>query len=169
MLPIQFTTHIDHLLKLKLHYLEVPEEVVQALGGKFKVRLICTVNGAVSYQCGLVALGQGRGYITISGSRMKQAHLRRGDKVQVLLEKDDSEYGAEVPEELEELLRQDEEGNRRFALLAPGMKRYIIQYVAGVKSSQLRLDRALLLIGNLKLLRPGKETFREILGKGKRL
>ncbi|WP_187262381.1 YdeI/OmpD-associated family protein [Pontibacter beigongshangensis] len=169
MLPIQFQTHIDFLPKLKLHYLEIPEEVVRQLGGKFKVRLICTVNSAVSYQCGLVALGQGRGYITISGSRMKQAYLKRGDQVTVLLEKDDSEYGTKVPEELEELLRQDTEGNQRFTQLAPGMKRYIIQYVAGVKSSQLRIDRALLLIGNLKQLQPGRETFRELLGKGKRV
>ncbi|TXK26405.1 DUF1905 domain-containing protein [Pontibacter qinzhouensis] len=168
MFPIQLNTHIGYLPKLKLHYLEISEEVVQSLGGKFKVRMICTVNSKVTFQCGLVALGQGRGYITISGSRMKKASLSRGDQVSVLLENDDSEYGVEVPEELEELLRQDEEGNQRFSQLAMGMKRYIIQYVAGVKSSQLRIDRALLLIGNLKQLQPGKETFREMLGKGKR-
>jgi uncharacterized protein YdeI (YjbR/CyaY-like superfamily) len=56
----------------------------------------------------------------------------------------------DVPEELKELLAQDPEGKRRFDRLDCSVKeRYIIYYVTGVKSSQLRLERALLLITNL--------------------
>lgn len=55
--------------------------------------------------------------------------------------------------------------NMRFELLKPGMQRYVLQYVAGVKSSELRIDRAILIIENLKVLKEGKETFREMLGK----
>jgi hypothetical protein len=45
------------------------------------------------------------------------------------------------------------------------MQRYIIHYVASVKSSQLKIDRAFLLLTNLKKLPKGKETFRAMLGK----
>jgi len=69
-----------------------------------------------------------------------------------------------VPEELEELLRQDPEGERRFEMLTPGRQRYIIHYVNQVKSSQLRINRAMLLIGNLKKQPEGKESFRAMLG-----
>jgi uncharacterized protein YdeI (YjbR/CyaY-like superfamily) len=82
----------------------------------------------------------------------------------VVLEKDESKYGMEVPPELAELLAQDPEGAARFEGLTPGKQRYIIQYVSTVKSSQLRIDRAFLLIGNLKRLPVGKESFRAMLG-----
>ncbi|WP_181304467.1 DUF1905 domain-containing protein [Rufibacter sp. XAAS-G3-1] len=167
--PIQFTTHIGKLEYLMgTHYLEIPAEVVQQLGGKFNVRLVCTVNNAVTYQCGIMALGQGRGYITITKQRLKQLGLKEGSSVSVSLEKDDSQYGTAVPEELTELFLQDEAGKARFDQLKPGMQRYIIQHVGAVKSSQLRIDRSITLIENLKRLKPGQETFREILGLEKR-
>ncbi len=82
--------------------------------------------------------------------------------IDVVLEPDTSTFGMEVPEELEELLKQDPEGEARFLKLSPGKQRNIIYFVSGVKSSQLRIDRALKLINNLKALKEGKETMREI-------
>ncbi|AKQ47425.1 hypothetical protein TH63_01730 [Rufibacter radiotolerans] len=169
MTPLQFTTHIGKLEHLMgTHYLEVPANVVQALGGKFNVRLHCTVNSTITYQCGIVALGQGRAYITLTKARLKQLGLKEGSPASVLLQKDDSEFGTPVPEELAELLRQDDAGKARFDQLKPGMQRYIINHVSAVKSSQLRIDRSITLLENLKRLIPGQETFREILGMEKR-
>lgn len=165
---IKFNTSIHRLEHLVgMHYLEVSEKVVQQLGGKLKIRLLCTLNNAITFQCGLVALGSGKAYISINAKRMKQLGLKQGDKVAVALEKDSSKYGMEVPEELSELLAQDDEGRKRFNRLTPGKQRYIIHYVSSVKSSQLRIDRAILLITNLKRLPPGKEDFRGMLGLDK--
>lgn len=165
---LEFETHIDTLeYLLGVSYLFIPERVVKALGGIQSGRLICTVNGSPGFQCGLVALSQGNAYITINKARMKKLKLKVGDSVQVKLEKDESEYGMEIAEELETLLQQDEEGMRRFRLLSPGKRRYIIQHVGAVKSPQLRLDRAITLIGNLKQTTEGKENFRMILGLDK--
>ncbi|KAA3436365.1 YdeI/OmpD-associated family protein [Rufibacter hautae] len=165
MTPIHFNTHIGKLEHLMgTHYLEIPAEVVQVLGGKFNVRLLVTVNNALTYQGGIVALGQGRGYITLTKQRLKELGLKEGSPATVTLTKDESQYGTPVPEELTELFRQDDEGKARFDQLKPGMQRYIIQHVAAVKSSQLRIDRSITLIENLKRLKVGQETFREILG-----
>lgn len=164
--PISFDTHIDKLSYLNTFYLEVPEAVVKKLGGfTAKVRLFCEVNTRVRFACGLMALGEGKGYISISSKRMKDAGAERGDIVRVTLSADESEYGAEMPAELRELFVQDPEGERRFELLTAGKKRYILNYVASVKSPQLRAERAFLLISNLKTLPLGKESFREMLGK----
>ncbi len=166
MKPVSFQTHIDKLDYLKTFYLEIPASVVKKLGGfTAKVRLLCEVNKTVGFQCGLMALGDGKAYISISSKRMKEAGADYGDMVQVTLREDQSEYGAEMPEELDELFRQDAEGKRRFDLLTAGKKRYIINYVNTVKSPQLRIDRAFLLIHNLKKLPLGKESFRDMLGK----
>ncbi|MCJ8163922.1 DUF1905 domain-containing protein [Pontibacter sp. E15-1] len=157
-----FQTHIGLLTHLPgMHYLEVPKEVAQALEAG---RLHCTVNGKLTFQCGLVALGEGKAYITISKKRMQELEVKLGSTVAVALEKDDSPYGTEVPAEMAELLRQDEEGNRRFLLLKPGMQRYMLHHVGAVKNPQLRVDRAITLIENLKKLPEGKENFRAMLG-----
>lgn len=161
---LEFRTRIYRLERLNnMTYLEISREVVEALGG-LNNRLLCTVNGAITFQCGLMALGEGKAYIGLNAARMKKLGLQFGDEVVVGLQKDESKYGVELPEELAELLRQDEEGNRRFHLLTPGKQRYIIQHAAAVKSSQLRIDRAIAMIENLKSLPLGKEQFRDILG-----
>jgi hypothetical protein len=164
MWPIKFQTCIDRLDKLKLNYIEIPVNIVKEMGGTFKMRLMCSVNGAEPFHGGLVALGEGKGYITLNNKRMKELGLSIGDWVEVVLNPDESKYGMPVPEELAELLRQDPEGERRFEMLTPGKQRYIIHYVSQVKSSQLRIDRAMLLIGNLKKLPEGNEDFRGMLG-----
>jgi hypothetical protein len=163
----ELETHIGKLeYLLGVNYIYVPESMVETLGGLKGGRLVCTLNKKVSFQCGLMSLSNGDAYITINKSRMKQLKLQTGDQVHVLFKKDESEYGLDMCEELQELLQQDIEGKARFDALSPGMQRYIIYYVGQVKSPALRLNRAILLIGNLKELPPGKETFKAILGKG---
>lgn len=168
--PVKYQTHISELEHFAgTHYLEVPQEIIQKLGGKINLRVICTINDSISFQTGLMALGLGSAYITVNNKRLKQLRVKLGDNVLVSLREDTSEYGMEMPEELNELLAQDSEGKDRFKKLPLSKQRYIINYVSQVKSSQLRIDRALLLIGNLKTLALGKESFREMLGLSKRL
>lgn len=161
---IKFNTTIGQLDYLNTKYLEVPKEVVEQLG-TLKIRLICTVNDSLSFQCGLMALSEGRAYISINTKRMKQLGVNLYDQVSLALKKDESKYGMDVPEELSELLLQDYEGKRRFDQLTSSMQRYIIYHVSGVKSPHLRLERAIMLIENLKKSVEGKETFRFLLGK----
>lgn len=161
----KFRTHVgvlEHLVGM--HYLHIPARIIKAMGGTFSKRLICTVNGELSFQGGFMALGNGDAYISINKSRMKKLGIQKGDEVLLQLKADSSEYGMEMPEELSELLKQDTEGNRRFHALTPGKQRYIIQYVNTVKSSDLRINRAVLLISNLKKSKEGKESFRQMLG-----
>lgn len=166
MKPLSFTTTIGILKHLKgMHYLEIPKQVVTKIGGIGAKRLLCNVNQQLTYPAGLVALGEGKAYITISTKRMKELGVAKDDEVKVTLTEDTSEYGIDMPEELAELLKQDSEGKHRFDLLPPSVKRYVLNYVAAVKSQQLRIERAFLLISNLKQIPLGKENFRRMLGK----
>ena len=163
--PITYKSKIYRLEHLVgMHYFEVPPDIIKKLGGTFKMRLHCTINAKLTYQGGLVALGNGSGYVSINMTRLKKLGLKFKDEVTVSLVKDESEYGMVVPEELNELLNQDEEGFRRFKKLTIGKQRYIIYYVNSVKNSQKRIDRAIFLITNLKKTKEGKESFRQILG-----
>lgn len=162
--PITYTSKIYKLEHLNGHYIEVPADVIDHFGS-FSMRVVCTLNNKVTFQTGLMALGNGNGYINMNLTRMKKLGVKLKDEVTVTLKKDDSKYGMPMPEELKELLAQDEEGMSRFKLLTPAKQRYILYYVNGVKNPQLRIDRAILLITNLKKTKEGKESFREMLGK----
>ena len=112
----------------------------------------------------LVALGGGAAYISLNKARLKSFGLTLGNEVQVHLELDQSKYGLEVPEELQALLEQDEEGAKLFETLTDGQQRYIIYYVSQVKSSALKIDRAIMMIRNLKTMPEGPFSFRHLLG-----
>lgn len=151
---------LDYLMGV--HYVEVPEKIVKKLGGLNKQRLFCCINTHPKFQCGMMALGEGRGYITVSKKKLKDFTLSLGDTIQVALTPDNSEFGMEVPEELIEIFAQDPEAEKRFMSISSGKQRSIIYYVSGVKNSDKRIERALKLINNLKACPEGKETARGI-------
>lgn len=162
---LDFESHIGVLeYLLNAHYVYIPKEVVTFFGGKMKMRVWCSINGQEAFQGGFMSLGEGAAYITVNRKRLKTGGLEKGCQVKVHLKEDTSEFGMDISTELKEVLHQDPEGEERFMSLSAGKKRYIIHYVNSVKSSQKRIDRALLLIGNLKKQPLGKESFREMLG-----
>jgi len=163
--PIIFQTRIQAFPDFEgMHYIDVSQSRVKALGGKFLIRLVCIVNDRLKFQCGLMGSGDGSGYVSISQARLKQLGVRRGDKVQVQLKLDRSKYGLKMPAELREVMRQDDEGLGRFESLSPGKKRNILHFVGAAKTSDKRIDRAFKVIQNLKLLPQGQETVQGILG-----
>lgn len=162
---ISFNTRIFKLEHLAGHYLAVPASVVKKTGGAGKQRFICTIDKTITWKCGLVSHKAGGAYILLNKKQMQMGKLNVGQQVNVSLKKDESKYGMDVPAELAEVFKQDKIGKARFDKLVPGKQRYIIYYINQVKSSDLRIERAVRLIRNVKGLPPGKETFRGILAK----
>lgn len=170
--PIQFHSEILHNQKLKLHYLTLSAEDMQRLDGQFqrgrfnkRVRIRIP---PIEWQAGIVALGEGKGYITLSGARMKKLGVHFGDEISFTLEPDDSKYGMEMAVEFEEVLKQDPEAKERFDQLKKSLQRYMLYYVLQVKSSEKRLERSIFLLRNLKSTPIGMEDFAKILGKESR-
>lgn len=152
-----------------MSYIMVTDDILEAFmedGDKllYNQRFNVTVNDQVTWQGGTVSLGNNTAYITFSKARMKQIGVGLGDTVTVHLEKNRSEYGFDVPEEFEEVLRQDPLANERFQALRKGMRRSVIYIVLQLKSSQKRIEKSIFLLENLKRS-PEKPTMRNILGK----
>lgn len=161
--PITFISYIEPPTKVGYCHIAVPKEVVEAAGG-FGARLLCSINGNEHIHCGLMGKGDGRGMIIVNKSRQKKWGLTINDEVEATVELDTSKYGMSMPEELEALLEQDRFGLEKFETITPGQQRFIISYVDGVKSMQKRIDRAIMMIENLKTMKPGKFDHRHILG-----
>lgn len=153
---------LEYLLNVRI--IIVPAEIVNRLGS-LKGRYVCTVNESLSFQCGMMAFNEGRGYITLSKARLKKLKIDTSDEIHVKLEPDDSKYGVEMPAELEEWLKQDKEAERRFDQLTPGKQRYLLNYITTVKSPLKRMERTEMLMANLKRMPEGTFNMRFLLGK----
>lgn len=152
-----------------MSYISVSDDVLQEFMEEgdqllYNQRFNITVNDQITWQGGTVSLGNNTAYITFSKARMKKIGVGLGDTVTVHLEKNRSEYGFEVPEEFEEVLRQDPFANERFNALTKGTRRAVIYIVLQLKSSQKRIEKSIFLMENLKRA-PEKATMRHILGK----
>lgn len=138
----------------------VPDLVLKALSSDNK-RVICLLNGKVEYQCAMVPKGEGIYVISVNKKIRDQLKLVPGSKVHVALKKDESVYGLPMPEELEEVLSQDTEGNRLFHALTDGKIRTLLYIVGHVKSSEKRIERALIIVKHLKE-QAGKLDYRKL-------
>lgn len=158
-----FVTYLDEANKVGYTCITVPKAIVEDMGG-FGARVLCSINGNEHIHSGIMGKGDGDGYIIINKTNQKKWGIGANDELEATIETDTSKYGMEVPEELEALLEQDREGAEAFDAITPGRQRFIINHVDGVKSSQKRIDRAIMLIENLKSMPEGPFSHRHLLG-----
>ncbi len=124
-------------------------------------RVICTVNGKVRYHAALLHDGNSGFIILLNQSRRKQLHLQTGDRLEVQLEKDTSDYGMPMCEELREVLGQDPDADTLFHRLTPGKQRTLIYWTGNVKNPDIRIRRAMVMTAHL-LHRNGDIDFKAL-------
>lgn len=139
----------------------VPDVVARLFIDGNDRRVVCLLNEKIEYQCALLPKGDGSFLITVNKKTREKLGLTSGSKVHVSLCKDDSEYGLPMPEELAEVLTQDEEGNRLFHALTPGKIRTLLYIVANVKDSEKRIGRAFAIVEHLKK-NDGKINYKQL-------
>ncbi|MHA4741397.1 DUF1905 domain-containing protein [Dyadobacter sp. MSC1_007] len=149
---VHFETILERLPKKGGEfYMVVPDEAAeQFVEGRKPSRVRCVINDQVHFQCAIRPKGGGGFYINVGTPIRQEGKLVLGQKLLVSVRRDDSEYGRDLPEELEELLAIDEEGKSLFQNAKPVVQRGIIYYVDCAKGLQTRIDRAIMMIDRLK-------------------
>jgi len=127
-------------------YVIVPAYGVGTLPEGKKTRLLCTVDGKFTFQCGLNHLGDGNFYIILSTRNLKSMELVPGQTIHFGLQPDPDPLGVAMPEALAELLQQDEVAHKLFEQLTMGRKRYIIHAVSRYRNVDKLISTALSLI-----------------------
>ncbi len=146
---------------LWFYYILVPEAICEPFIGEKEKRVVCTLNGTEEFQCALMPKGEGGYFININKKLRDKLKLNIGDAVTASIRKDDSQYGLPMPEEMAELMQQDDEGNRLFHALTPGKQRNLLYIVGSPKTSETRLKRAVVCIEHLKV-NGGKIDFKRL-------
>jgi len=130
-------------------HIPVPDELAEGFIEGDNERVICKINNAEPYPAAIMK-GKEYYFILVNQQLRNRLGISEGDKVSVTLEKDRSEYGHEMPEELQVLLDQDGEGNAFFQALTKGKQRALIYLVNKVKNPNSRLNKSLAIISHLK-------------------
>lgn len=126
-------------------FFPVPNEVAEQFIEGNDRRVITKVNGAVKYHCAIYGDGSGGFRILLNRERVKKLGLVRGETITVELEKDRTEYGVPMSEELREVLDQNPEADRLFHEMTKGTQRTLIYWSDNVKSSEIRIRRAIVM------------------------
>ncbi len=93
----------------------------------------------------------GRYVITFGKQKQKELGVFPSDYFQMELFEDTSKYGVIMPKEMEAVFESDPEASGIFSNFSDGKKRSLIYYIKRFKTSQTRIDKALLISENIKL------------------
>ena len=152
MKPIKFKTKLIRSpgYESGWHFVHVEAKI----GEKFEKkdgsrRVVCTINDAERFQCALLP-SDGNFVIIVNKVKRTRLGISVGDRITVELALDESKYGLPMPEELEEVLNQDPEGDRLFHALTAGKQRSLLYFIGKIKDIDQRIHNALVVVEHLK-------------------
>ena len=116
--------------------MEIPPEVVAALGETKRPPVRVTING-YTYRSTVAVLG-GRFMIGVSNEVRAASGVAAGDEVEVELELDTAPREVSVPPELARELARDAAASKAFEALSYSKKRLIVDPVANAKTAETR-------------------------------
>lgn len=143
------------------YFVSCPPDVVERVRDWENKRIVCTIDGKVSYHAALLHNGAGGFYITVNAERRKQLGLVAGQEVHISFVTDRSEYGMPLSDEFVEVVINDPAVSALFHALTPGKQRTLIYWCDQPKSSPIRIRRALVLAEHL-IAAKGKPDFKEM-------
>jgi hypothetical protein len=131
-------------------HFRVPGKIAAELIERNSRRVLCSINDAPERQCALLPIGNEIYVISVNRELQKKLRLRIGEKFEVRLRKDKSKYGLPMPEEFAELLKQDRDAHRLIHALTPGKLRTLLYIVGRGKTSDQRIEWAVIIVRHLK-------------------
>ena len=145
----KFTGRLEALGAVSTNFgIIIPEEILASLPEAKRYRVKGFIN-KTPFSLAINSLKIGFKYFAVGTPLRKACKIRPGEEVEVSFHIVDPNI-VDLPEELIEVLAQDEEGKREWQALKPGMQRSLAYYVNGVKNIDSRIRRAISLIEKLK-------------------
>ena len=134
--------------------IEVPPEVVEALGAGKRPAVRATVNG-YTYRNTIASMG-GKYMLSVSSEVRAKAGVAGGDTVEVVLELDTAPRVVEVPADFAAALAKDAKAQKAFQALSYSNQRRHVLSIEGAKAEETRRQRIEKAISELREA-PGKK------------
>jgi antitoxin component of MazEF toxin-antitoxin module len=121
------------------HLVDVPTEVVEALGGKGRIPVTATFDG-VPYRGSIVRMGGGA-VLGVQKAIMAEAGVRVGDSLTVVVRNDEAPREVEVPDDLAEALARNDPARTAFEGLSFSHKQEYVEAINEAKRPETRARR----------------------------
>jgi len=142
-------------------FIQVPDKITKNLIVEKDRRVVCVINEKIKLQAALMPSKEGFHYILLNAVNRKKLKVEPGDSVDVVLTKDQSEYGIGTPEFFKEFCDQDPEGSEHFHALTMGLQRSLLYLISKPKSENKQLEKAWIVFDYLKSVN-GNLNFKEL-------
>ena len=127
----------------------VPRDVATALGGLKQMRVIGTVNG-IPYHSSTMPYG-GRGlFMGVHKATREGAGVNFGDRVEVVISRDERPRVLEIPPELESAFTAEPALRERFKALSFSRRRDLAAPISEAKRPETRMARLARALGTLR-------------------
>ncbi len=128
--------------------IEVPDHVLDALGGGRRVPVVVTVSGH-TWSSTTAVMG-GRTLLGMSTENRRLAGIEAGQDVEVTLARETGPREVPVPDDLAAALAQEPGLRGRFDALAPSRRRNHVVQVEGARTPQTRTRRVEKVLASLR-------------------
>lgn len=128
--------------------IQVPDEIVAALGPSKKPPVRVTINGN-TYRSSVAVMG-GVFMLEVSGDSRERAGVAGGDEVDVEIELDTAPHEVSVPSDFAAALKRDAFARRFFDGLSYSNKRRFVLSIEGVKTAETRQRRIAKAVSELR-------------------
>jgi hypothetical protein len=126
----------------------IPSEIISELPESGRLRTLGKMNGA-EFSLAIQGRKNGNGFFMVGSALRRAAKITTGDPVEIEFSLTDPDF-LELPEELKEVMEQDEEAGKIFFGMTVGMQRSLSHYVSSVKNTDSRIKRAMELAYKMK-------------------
>ena len=127
--------------------IEVPEEVVTALGAGRRPPVVVTMNGA-SYRSSIAVMG-GRNMVGVSAANRQLTGVSAGDTVEVAMELDTQPRIIEVPEDLAAALESEPQAKAFYEALNYSSQRRYVEPITDARTAETRTRRVAKTVADL--------------------
>lgn len=141
-------------------HIPVPDAIAEKMMDETHRRVLIWIKDSGPYHMALMKAKE-CWYVLVNQELRKKLNLDEERVFPVKIDRDQSEFGHDVPDEFQVLLDQDEAGNDYFRALTPGKQRSLIYIVTTVKNSESRMRKSLAILHHLKLAK-GKLDFKQL-------
>ena len=121
------------------HLVDVPPEVVNALGGKGRIPVTATFEG-IPYRGSIVRMGGGA-VLGVQKAIMAEAGVSVGDTLTVVVRNDETPRQVDVPEDLAEALARNDAARAAFDGLSFSHRREYVEAIREAKRPETRARR----------------------------
>lgn len=128
---------------------QIPDDVVEALGAGKRPPVRVTVNG-YEYRSSIASMG-GRFMLGLSAEVRAGAGVSAGDEIELDLQLDDAPREVEVPDDLAQALAASPSAQRAFEALSYSNRRRLVLAVEAAKAAETRQRRIAKTVADLEL------------------